>query len=78
MTQDSGGVSSTSFSHPFYLRIVMAPTLKGTDLIHYDDDLSGPEVAPSIAVSTSTFFWNGNSFYLTLPPGSFQASRTGI
>ena len=29
--------------------------LSGTDLIHGDDGLHGPEVAPSISVSTSTF-----------------------
>ena len=29
--------------------------LSGTDLIHGDDGLHGPEVAPSVSVSTSTF-----------------------
>lgn len=30
-----------------------APKLNGTQLIHADDELHGPEVAPSISVSTS-------------------------
>ena len=29
--------------------------LSGTDLIHADDGLHGPEVAPSLSVSTSKF-----------------------
>ena len=29
--------------------------LSGTDLIHADDGLHGPEVAPSVSVSTSQF-----------------------
>ena len=29
--------------------------LNGTDLIHADDDLHGPEVAPSVSVSTSEY-----------------------
>lgn len=29
--------------------------LTGTDLIHADDALHGPEVAPSLSVSTSEF-----------------------
>ena len=30
-------------------------TLNGTDLIHADDCLHGPEVAPSVSVSTSEY-----------------------
>ena len=29
--------------------------LSGTDLVHADDELHGPEVAPSLSVSTSEY-----------------------
>ena len=36
--------------------------LSGTDLIHGDDGLHGPEVAPSVSVSTSTFGTNQRAY----------------